>query len=92
MRKSPGEVAQWTLDVTVFHGPGFGHRLRASVLGRHGDWHTVGTWSWQGIGIPESLVPDIEARVTAVITEHLLTRYGFRQELPFPPGGHPGAR
>jgi hypothetical protein len=90
MQQISHEKAQWTLDVTVYHGPDFGHWVRASVLGRHGGWRLVGTWSWKGLGIPEPLLPDIEARIASVITEHLVTRYGVRQTLPFEHQGDPG--
>jgi len=78
----PVEVAQWTLDITVYHARGFGHRLRASVLAKRGGWVTVGSWPWRGLGFPSELLPDIHARIEAVIDEHLLTRYGIRDELP----------
>lgn len=79
----PRETAQWTCDVTVFHVDGFKKRIRAGTLGRHGGWVTVGTWEWSGLGIPPELIPDISGRITAVIEEHLCTRYGIEGELPF---------
>jgi hypothetical protein len=90
MSEEPIEVAQWTLDVTVFHSRGVGHRLRASVLDRRGGWRTVGSWPWKGLGFPEELLPDIDARVCSVIHEHLITRYGIAGQLPFRWAGEPG--
>jgi len=84
------ELAQWTLDVTVYHGRDFGHRIRARVLNRRGGWHHVGTWSWKGIGVPSELIAEIEARVASVITEHLVTRYGISVELPLTWEDDPG--
>jgi len=50
----------------------------------------VGAWTWSGIGVPAEILPDIEARVASVITEHLVTRYGVAERLEFAPEGDPG--
>jgi len=89
MANEPVEVAQWTLDVTVYHSRGFGHRVRAAVLDRRGGWHTVGTWSWKGLGFPAEMLPDVQARISAVVAEHLVTRYGIAGQLPFRWAGEP---
>lgn len=80
---------QFTLDVSIFHTPQFGHTIAAAVLTKRGGWTTVGTWSWHGRGVPEPLYADLIARVCAVLTEHLVTRYGVQGELPFEPVGDP---
>jgi hypothetical protein len=85
------ERAQWTLDVSVFHVKGFGKRLQAATLGQRGGWHSAGTWQWTGLGVPAALLPDIQARICAVIVEHLTTRYGIQEELPFRWAGEPDA-
>ena len=81
MHEEPRELAQWTLDVTVFHHRSAGHWIRASVLDRRGGWHTVGAWSWKGSGFPAELLSDVEARVSGVIAEHLVSRYGLNHTL-----------
>jgi len=80
-------VAQWTLDVTVYHGPQFGHRIHAAVLRRSGGWHPVGDWQWTGLGVPEPLVADCAARIHAVLTEYLISRYGLALQLWKESGG-----
>jgi hypothetical protein len=90
MGEDSEETAQWTLDVTVFHGRGFGHRIRARVLDRRGGWNDVGTWTWTGSGVPAPLLLDIEARVRGVIAEHLISRYGLAERLAFEHQGDPG--
>ena len=83
------KVVQWTLDVSVFHGPEFGHRIYARVLGQHGGWQDVGHWTWKGLGVPEPLLTELNARLVSVITEHLVTRYGVQGELPTRWAGEP---
>jgi len=80
--ETPQETVVWTLDISVIHGSGYGHRISARVLGRHGGWIAVGSWSWSAGAIPRSLVLDIQARVSAVIGEHLTTRYGLQVDFP----------
>jgi hypothetical protein len=81
--------AQWTLDVTVFHGPEFGHQVKAAILSNRGNWMRCGTWTWSGLGIPAEVVTDIQSRVAAIISEHLVTRYGVQGQLPMTWAGDP---
>lgn len=81
------QAAQWTLDVSVFHDSEFGHRIRARVLGRTGGWVDVGSIQWKGLGVPEDLLRSLCARVEAVLTEHLVTRYGVQGVLDAPCAG-----
>jgi hypothetical protein len=83
-------VAQWTLDVTIWHHFSFGHEISARVLTKRGGWVDVGTWRWQGLGIPDSLATDAASRIAAVVQEHLITRYGIQGELDIPWAGDPG--
>jgi hypothetical protein len=80
-------VAQWTLDVTVYHATGFRHVITAQVLTKRRGWQQIGSWSWTTLGVPADLVPDIEARVCSAITEHLVTAYGVQGTLDVRPGG-----
>ena len=82
-------LPQWTLDVTVFHSPDFGHRIKAAVLSKRGNWFQVGQWEWTGLGIPAELLVDVVTRVNAVIEEHLVTRYGVQGTLPMRWAGDP---
>lgn len=78
----PTDTAIWTLDLTIYHSPGYGHKLKARTLGRRGGWIDVGSWPWKGIGFPAELLPDIHARVIATIDEFITTVYGVRGEIP----------
>jgi hypothetical protein len=82
---------QFTLDVSIDHGPQFGHLITAQVLTRRGGWTVVGTWRWQGLGVPEPLLTDLLTRINAVLTDHLVTRYGVQGELPVLWAGDPDA-
>jgi hypothetical protein len=83
------ENCQWTFDVSIYHRSDLGHILRGAVLDRRGGWHVVGTWTWKGLGVPAELVSDIQARVSAVVAEHLVTRYGIANQLPLRWAGEP---
>jgi hypothetical protein len=62
--------------VTISHSSSFKHKLDISVVSQHWGPTTVAEWTWTGIGVPPEMPQDIAARVSAVITEHLVTRYG----------------
>jgi hypothetical protein len=86
----PRETAQWYLSLTVFHGPAFGHRIEITTMSRGRDAlaHSGGTW--KGLGVPESVLNALRGQVDALITEHLLTRYGIQGELPMTWSGEVG--
>lgn len=84
-------IAQWTMDITVWHGATFGHRVTCRVLGKAGGWVDVGTWYWTGLGVPGDLVDDLQARLASVITEHLVTRYGVAGQLDVRWAGEAGS-
>jgi hypothetical protein len=90
MHEKKAPTAQWTLDCSVFHVDGYRHVVLARVLGRRGGWVSVGSWSWTGLGVPEPLVNDLQARIAAVVAEHLVTRYGVEGELPLRWAGEVG--
>jgi hypothetical protein len=70
--------AQFTIDVSVYHDSGFRKSIVCSYLGRRNGWIPAGEWHWTGLGVPADLVDDCVSRVAAVITEHLVTRYGVQ--------------
>ena len=75
------EVPQWMLWATVSHGNRFGHALTLQTVTKRSEPVEVGRWSWTGIGVPAPLIEDAEGRLCAVLTEHLVTRYGVAQGL-----------
>jgi len=75
------EIPQWMLWVTVSHGPRFGHAVTISVVSKDREPFEVARWSWQGIGVPPAMPGDLSARVTSVLSEHLVTRYGVAHTL-----------
>jgi hypothetical protein len=82
-------IQQWTLDVTVSHAPQFGHEIQAQVLTRAGGWTQLGVWRWTGLGIPEDMLDDFRVHLDAIVTEHLITRYGISSQLPLRWAGEP---
>jgi hypothetical protein len=89
MERDRTRKAQWTLDVTVFHHPSYGHEIEAATLGKSDGWHPAGSWKWQGLGVPAELLTDIQSRVSSIVTEYLVMRYGCREELPLRWAGDP---
>lgn len=90
MAKERAPVAQWTMDVTVFHAPQFGHRVVVQVLGKTGGWLRVGGIQWTGLGIPEGLLEELVAVVDGTVSQHLSARYGIQGTLPHRWAGEPG--
>lgn len=82
MERKPRNLAQFTLDVSVYHDPGFQREIVVQALTKRGGWIHIGSWRWTGIGVPGDLVNDLLARVDASITEHLVSRYGVQDEVP----------
>lgn len=75
------EVPQWMLWTTVSHGPKFGHAVTLSTVSKNREPFEVARWSWTGIGVPTGLLEDLKVRQTAVLDEHLITRYGLALSL-----------
>lgn len=74
---------QFRLLGTVFHGPKFGHymEMERQIKGRDGTTRT-GLGQWTGVGIPEDVFRSASGLLVAAWEEHLITRYGCRDELP----------
>lgn len=74
---------QWTMTVTIFHGPDYGHEIElvTETRGRplHSTHDVIGRW--RGTGVPEEVVKGAHAMISAALWEHLVTRYGVRQTL-----------
>jgi hypothetical protein len=83
------EKWQWAMLVKVLHGPAYGHRIEMEtrIIGRSSHVEALG--SWRGVGIPEGVILPATAYVTAALHEHLITRYGIRDELPLKWSGEP---
>lgn len=75
---------QWTLTVTIYHGPSFGHVLEMATetKGRPDRMTHDTIGSWKGIGVPEPVMTQALAVVNAAIQEHLVSRYGVQELLP----------
>lgn len=84
------EQWQWQMTLTIYHGAGFGHRIELTQIStnRVNEWHK-GLGSWKGLGIPEPVLNDVNAYLTSVFTEHVMTRYGIQGELPYTWAGEP---
>lgn len=77
------------MTVTVWHGSTFGHtvELDTVTVGRPSTSDVLGSWST--LGIPGAVLSGITSSVHAVLTEHLVTRYGLADELPTRWAGDP---
>jgi hypothetical protein len=75
------QKVQWIMSACIQHHHGFKHTLTLTTQTKAGAPVEVAQWMWSGIGIPHALVMDIQARVEATVTEHLVTRYGLAQSL-----------
>lgn len=77
-------TVQWSMLVQVIHGPGFGHSVECSVnytgKPRENFDDTLGTW--QGVGVPESLLKEMRGYVDAIFSEYMIRRYSVSMELP----------
>jgi hypothetical protein len=83
-------IPQYYLSLAVYHAPSFGHKvdLWETIVAR--DYtREVGDWSWKGLGVPATLLRDMQARLSAVLAEHLTFRYGVADELPIRWAGDP---
>lgn len=80
---------QWTMDVVIWHDQSFGHQMTVTTQTKGRDGRLAGTWNWKGLGVPEDLVYDMEARLIGILTEHLVSRYGVAGELPLKWAGEP---
>lgn len=87
--REKNDKAQWALYVTVWHSQTFGHYItvETQTQGRHPKGHSGG--SWKGLGIPEQVLSELNAMLQALVTEHLVTRYGVQGELPMRWAGEP---
>jgi hypothetical protein len=90
MKPDPEGNWQWELVVTVYHGPNFGHRIEIVQTWRGRQNHTkIDGGSWRGLGIPADVLYSLRATVDSLLSEHLITRYQLREELPLKWEGAP---
>ena len=87
--KHQEERVQWRLGILIYHGSAFGHRISLETQRQGYDTveRTIG--SWKGLGIPESVLTQASAVLTAAFEEHLVSRYGVAGELPLRWAGEP---
>jgi hypothetical protein len=75
--------AQWALHVIVWHGPSFGHQITIETQPQGREPWSQSAGSWKGIGLPGDVLQGARAMLDSIFTEHLVTRYGIQDELPF---------
>jgi hypothetical protein len=77
---------QFRLLATVYHGASFGHymELETQIKGRDST-KRIGLGQWTGVGVPADVLYSAGGLLLATFDEHLTTRYGVREELPWPP-------
>lgn len=74
---------QWTMTVTIYHGPRFGHaiELATETMGRpqYSTHDTIGKWNT--FGCPLEIVKNAQAAVSAVLAGHIVDHYGVKEQL-----------
>jgi len=69
------------MTVSLWHGTQFGHTVEVETVTKGRDIDTIDSLgSWRGIGIPEETYKGIMASVNAILSEHLVTRYGVNPQ------------
>lgn len=89
MNNHPTQQWQWALLFKVLHGPKFGHRIEIEVQKRGLTGVTFSGGTWTGLGIPAEVLEKVRAQLDAIVSDHLITRYGLREELPMKWSGEP---
>jgi hypothetical protein len=71
------------MTVTIFHGPRFGHAVEVvtETKGRPRENFQDSVGRWHGIGVPEEVYRGILASVDAILSDHLVARYGLQESL-----------
>jgi hypothetical protein len=74
---------QWTMTVTIYHGPSFGHaiELATETRGRITESTHDSIGSWRGVGCPNEVLQQAEALIGAAFTYHVVARYGVAETL-----------
>jgi hypothetical protein len=83
------EKWQWAMLVKVLHGSVYGHRIEIETRTKGRESHAQPAGTWRGLGIPEPVLTCARAQLDVIFTEHLITRYGVRGELPLKWSGEP---
>lgn len=84
------EKWQWAMLVKVLHGPKFGHRVEIQLRSKARETLTLEGGSWTGLGVPGDVLQSLRSQLDAIVSDHLVTRYGIRDELPLKWSGEPG--
>jgi len=77
------------MHIVVFHSPTFGHEIEISTQKQGEAPYVEATPNWKGLGVPEAVLNSACGAVHALLSEHLVTRYGVAGELPFKWSGEP---
>lgn len=74
---------QWTMTVTIFHGPTYGHAVElATETTGHLDWQTHDTLgTWRGVGVPSESLQEMRTLIDTVFFEHMVRRYGVAETI-----------
>jgi hypothetical protein len=73
---------QWIMSISIYHGPTFGHSVELDTVSKRPMEDTSDViGSWHGIGVPEEVYKQILASVQAVLSDHLVYRYGVQPAL-----------
>jgi hypothetical protein len=79
---------QWSMTVTVWHGPTFGHVVDLQTVSRSRmEDLDICIGTWRGVGVPEDVYKGILATVDSVLGDHLVYRYSIQPRLDWSLGG-----
>jgi hypothetical protein len=74
---------QWTMTVTIYHGPSFGHAIEVATetKGRPAQSTRDSIGTWRGVGCPEDVYRGALTLINAIFGDHIMFRYGVASEL-----------
>jgi hypothetical protein len=74
---------QWTMSVTIYHGPGFGHSIElvTETTGRPHDSTHDSLGTWRGVGCPSDVLREADTLISAALWNHVVARYGIAETL-----------
>src|SRR5262249_28016541 len=81
--------AQWAMHVVIYHESTCGHVIEVETQRQGQEPYLSPSANWKGLGIPEPVLNSIRTAMDALLTEHLVSRYGVQGELPVTWAGEP---